>query len=240
MAASRPGSMRGPRVKTPLLPLLLHLHHLLLLLLLLLGAHTRTVSCQYDEDGDGEGTDAGPEEEEEVAEVAPEDEDAQNPDTTETDSDPDPQDPSDPLSTADGVVPAETVEEEEQGSGQSRSFTAEVDQATSVAPGFLDSTAAPEGSGEDGEGEVEEEDALSLMVILVPVVLVVVIIAMIVCGFFINRRWNKARSQELRKDDPYLDGSSAEKVPMPMFEEDVPSVLELEMEELDQWMKKDG
>lgn len=26
----------------------------------------------------------------------------------------------------------------------------------------------------------------------------------------------------------------------PMFEEDVPSVLELEMEELDQWMKKDG
>lgn len=25
-----------------------------------------------------------------------------------------------------------------------------------------------------------------------------------------------------------------------MFEEDVPSVLELEMEELDQWMKKDG
>lgn len=27
---------------------------------------------------------------------------------------------------------------------------------------------------------------------------------------------------------------------MPMFEEDVPSVLELEMEELDQWMKKDG
>ena len=26
----------------------------------------------------------------------------------------------------------------------------------------------------------------------------------------------------------------------PMFEEDVPSVMELEMEELDQWMKKDG
>lgn len=25
-----------------------------------------------------------------------------------------------------------------------------------------------------------------------------------------------------------------------MFEEDVPSVLELEMEELDQWMKKDS
>lgn len=63
-----------------------------------------------------------------------------------------------------------------------------------------------------------------------------------------------------------MDGSSTEKVPMyvilmpmflrllyfrllivftvcdfrPMFEEDVPSVLELEMEELDDWMKKDG
>lgn len=61
-----------------------------------------------------------------------------------------------------------------------------------------------------------------------------------VCGIFMNRRWNqKVRNQELRKEDPYLDGSSTEKVPMPMFEEDVPSVLELEMEEMDQWMKKD-
>ncbi|XP_041790405.1 transmembrane protein 154 isoform X2 [Chelmon rostratus] len=86
-----------------------------------------------------------------------------------------------------------------------------------------------------------EDEGLSPIIILIPVVLVVVIIGMIVCGIFINRRWNnKARDQELRKEDPYLDGSSTEKVPMPMFEEDVPSVLELEMEELDQWMKKDG
>lgn len=28
--------------------------------------------------------------------------------------------------------------------------------------------------------------------------------------------------------------------PRPMFEEDVPSVLELEMEELDQWIQQDG
>ncbi|XP_051801506.1 transmembrane protein 154 [Acanthochromis polyacanthus] len=87
----------------------------------------------------------------------------------------------------------------------------------------------------------EEEEGLSLIIILIPVVLVVLIIGMIVCGIFINRRWNKkARKQELSKEDPYLDGSSTEKVPMPMFEEDVPSVLELEMEEFDQWMKKDS
>ncbi|XP_008304437.1 transmembrane protein 154 [Stegastes partitus] len=93
----------------------------------------------------------------------------------------------------------------------------------------------------DWTAESEDEEGLNPIIILIPVVLVVVIIGMIVCGIFINRRWNKkARNQELSKEDPYLDGSSTEKVPMPMFEEDVPSVLELEMEELDQWMKKDG
>uniref|UniRef100_A0A8C4I5D4 Transmembrane protein 154 n=1 Tax=Dicentrarchus labrax TaxID=13489 RepID=A0A8C4I5D4_DICLA len=80
------------------------------------------------------------------------------------------------------------------------------------------------------------EESLSFIIILIPVVLVVLIISMIVCGIFINRRWNK----KLKQEDPYLDGCSTEKVPMPMFEEDVPSVLELEMEELDQWMKKDA
>ncbi|XP_037328159.2 transmembrane protein 154 [Pungitius pungitius] len=95
--------------------------------------------------------------------------------------------------------------------------------------------------GEEQWKEEEEEEGLSLIIILIPAVLAVIIIGMVVGGIFINRRWNqKARNQELRKEDPYLDGSSSEKVPMPMFEEDVPSVLELEMEELDQWMKKDS
>ncbi|XP_071361047.1 transmembrane protein 154 isoform X3 [Trachinotus anak] len=88
---------------------------------------------------------------------------------------------------------------------------------------------------------LDDEQNLGLIIILVLVVLVVVIIGMIVCGIFISRRWNnKSTNQELRQEDPYLDESNTEKVPMPMFEEDVPSVLELEMEELDQWMKKDG
>ncbi|XP_067441099.1 transmembrane protein 154 isoform X2 [Thunnus thynnus] len=86
-----------------------------------------------------------------------------------------------------------------------------------------------------------DEGGLSPIIIMIPVVLVVVIIAIIVVCIFIKRRWNKkVENQDLRKEDPYLEDASAEKVPMPMFEEDVPSVLELEMEELDQWMKKDG
>ncbi|XP_034543463.1 transmembrane protein 154 isoform X2 [Notolabrus celidotus] len=131
---------------------------------------------------------------------------------------PEPTDPGDTTSN-------EPITEEEDGSGRSK------DDGTTLDPGVSEPTSSPE------EGE---EEGLSPIIILIPVVLVVVIIGMIVCGIFINRRWNnKARDQELRKEDPYLDGSSTEKVPMPMFEEDVPSVLELEMEELDQWIKKD-
>ncbi|XP_034087117.1 transmembrane protein 154 isoform X1 [Gymnodraco acuticeps] len=88
--------------------------------------------------------------------------------------------------------------------------------------------------------DLEPDEGLGLLIILIPVVLVVLIIAFIVFCIFINRRWKQNQiNQELRKEDPYLDGSSTEKVPMPMFEEDVPSVLELEMEELDNWMRKD-
>ncbi|KAM4603635.1 transmembrane protein 154 isoform 6-T6 [Polymixia lowei] len=97
--------------------------------------------------------------------------------------------------------------------------------------------------GLDGDNPSSEpgDEGLSLTIILVPVVLVVVIIAMVVCGIVINRRWNqKMNNTNQKQDDSYLDGCSTEKVPMPMFEEDVPSVLELEMDELDQWMNTDG
>ncbi|KAJ4944399.1 hypothetical protein JOQ06_012943 [Pogonophryne albipinna] len=88
--------------------------------------------------------------------------------------------------------------------------------------------------------DLEPDEGLGLLIILIPVVLVVLIIAFIVFCIFMNRRWKQNQmNQELRKEDPYLDGSSTEKVPMPMFEEDVPSVLELEMEELDNWMRTD-
>uniref|UniRef100_A0AAX7UXZ7 Transmembrane protein 154 n=1 Tax=Astatotilapia calliptera TaxID=8154 RepID=A0AAX7UXZ7_ASTCA len=106
---------------------------------------------------------------------------------------------------------------------------------TTVLPGTV-ATSIDENSMDE-----TESSGLDPIIIIIPAVLVVLIICMIVCGIFINRRWNKQkRNPDLSKEDPYLDGSSTEKVPMPMFEEDVPSVLELEMEELDEWMKKDG
>ncbi|XP_029288564.1 transmembrane protein 154 isoform X2 [Cottoperca gobio] len=126
------------------------------------------------------------------------------------------------------------------------------DEITETVPTETEATSAPEpftsvddNSTEDPivTGSTDSPDGEELMdpsVIMIPVLLVFLIISMIVCGIFINRRWRKkALNQELRKEDPYLDGSSTEKVPMPMFEEDVPSVLELEMEELDNWMKND-
>uniref|UniRef100_A0A4W5QHI5 Transmembrane protein 154 n=1 Tax=Hucho hucho TaxID=62062 RepID=A0A4W5QHI5_9TELE len=115
-------------------------------------------------------------------------------------------------------------------------------------------TEAESGSGYSPSVNLKEEDhlqsseapleeSLSPTFILVPVVLVVVIIAMVVGVIIIKRRWNrkeKSNSDNV-EEDKYLHGSDdTEKVPMPMFEDDVPSVLELEMEDLEQWMNKDG
>ncbi|XP_040003448.1 transmembrane protein 154 isoform X2 [Xiphias gladius] len=187
MSASPPGNMRGPRVKTPLL--------LLLLLTSLAGTETE---AQEDVTGDPD----------------PVDDDTEIPD---------------PLATED---PGEQNTQEDHSSGLSylTSSPWEVSPYTED-PNTMGSTITP----------LEVDQNVGLIIIPILVVLVVVIIGMIVCGIFINCRWNKTvRNQELRKEDPYLDESSTEKVPMPMFEEDVPSVLELEMEELDQWMKKDS
>ncbi|XP_054460487.1 transmembrane protein 154 isoform X1 [Anoplopoma fimbria] len=210
MFASGTGSMRGPRMKTPLL----------LLLLLLLTTLTRTVLCQYEDDS------ADPEletEAEEAAAAEPEEEG----DTEISETPPSEFDATlvlDPIPTEE-----ETEITNEGGHGSGLSHTEDYSVST-VDPDVTELAAVPE----------EGDEELSSIIILIPVVLVVIIISMIVCGFFINRKLNqKARNQELRKEDPYLDGSSTEKVPMPMFEEDVPSVLELEMEELDQWMRKD-
>ncbi|XP_033479187.1 transmembrane protein 154 isoform X2 [Epinephelus lanceolatus] len=204
MFASGTGSMRGPRVKTPLL------------LLLLLAALTKTVLCDDRDAAAADGPEATEIQEEEAveAEIVQQDPGADSGGDTEiSETTPATTDDS-PTVAPDPSLPVENI-------------------PTDATPPYS-----------TGPGEISQkggEEGLSLIIILIPVVLVVLIIGMIVCGIFINRRWNeKARNQELRKEDPYLDGSSTEKVPMPMFEEDVPSVLELEMEELDQWMKTDG
>ncbi|KAM8880348.1 transmembrane protein 154 isoform 1-T2 [Spinachia spinachia] len=191
MFARGTGNMRGPRMKTPLL--------LLLLLSTLAGTETET-----------------PEEE-----TVDADEFSATPESAfDTTVEPD----------RGAEESSEISDKEGFGSGSHPPLNESSDPTNAT-----DQASVPE----EGEEE-EEEEGLSPIIILIPAVLAVVVIGMIVCGIFINRRWNqKARTQELRKEDPYLDGSSTEKVPMPMFEEDVPSVLELEMEELDQWMKKD-
>ncbi|XP_056442358.1 transmembrane protein 154 [Gadus chalcogrammus] len=84
------------------------------------------------------------------------------------------------------------------------------------------------------------EDGLSFTIILVPVVLVVVIIGMIVCGIAMSRKWNQKMTTSDKTNDSYMQASSTEKVPMPMFDDDIPSVLELEMEDMDQWVENNA
>ncbi|KAL2098188.1 hypothetical protein ACEWY4_007395 [Coilia grayii] len=87
----------------------------------------------------------------------------------------------------------------------------------------------------------EDERGLNPVIIIIPLVLVLVIICIVVALVMICRRWkSKATGPDPAQQDAYLDACEGEKVPMPMFEEDVPSVLELEMEDLEKWMVKDG
>ncbi|XP_055764950.1 transmembrane protein 154-like [Salvelinus fontinalis] len=155
-----------------------------------------------------------------------------------------------------------TVEETQTENDAGFSVIPTVSDATPTPDSYLSSespsegyeTEAESGSGfspgvnSEGEDQLKSseaplEDSLSLTFILVPVVLVVVIIAMVVGVVIINRRWNRKEKSNCDhvEEDKYLHGSDdTENVPMPMFEDDVPSVLELEMEDLEQWMNKDG
>ncbi|XP_031684254.1 transmembrane protein 154 isoform X2 [Oncorhynchus kisutch] len=140
-----------------------------------------------------------------------------------------------------------TVEETQTENDAWFSVIPTVSDATPTPDSYLSSESPSEeiSTTEDHlkSSEASLEDSLSLTFVLVPVVLVVVIIAMVVGVVIINRRWNqkgKSNSDNV-EEDKYLHGSDdTEKVPMPMFEDDVPSVLELEMEDLEQWMNKDG
>ncbi|XP_026127402.1 transmembrane protein 154-like isoform X2 [Carassius auratus] len=87
------------------------------------------------------------------------------------------------------------------------------------------------------ETDVDAEDLNPVIMIIIPLVLTLVIIAVIVCVVIIYRR---RRIRAETKEDPYLDHEDHEKVPMPMFDDDIPSVMELEMEDLENWMAKDG
>ncbi|KAK1886072.1 Transmembrane protein 154 [Dissostichus eleginoides] len=140
----------------------------------------------------------------------------------------------------DAEADTEPGEEAEEAEPETDGEPEDTDVSESTLPPDFTAPYFDEESNTTDTTDPETDEGLGLLIILIPVVLVVLIIAIIVFCIFINRRWKQNQmNQELRKEDPYLDGSSTEKVPMPMFEEDVPSVLELEMEELDNWMRKD-
>ncbi|XP_056121146.1 transmembrane protein 154 [Rhinichthys klamathensis goyatoka] len=88
------------------------------------------------------------------------------------------------------------------------------------------------------KSDTDTDDLNSVIMIIIPLVLTLVIIAVIVCVVMIYRR-GRIRDADT-KEDPYLDHEDHEKVPMPMFEDDIPSVMELEMEDLENWISKDG
>ncbi|XP_048053688.1 transmembrane protein 154 isoform X2 [Megalobrama amblycephala] len=83
-----------------------------------------------------------------------------------------------------------------------------------------------------------KDDLTLVIMIIIPLVLTLVIVAVIVCVVMIYRRGRIKVAGT--KEDPYLDHEDHEKVPMPMFEDDIPSVMELEMEDLENWISKDG
>ncbi|KFP89304.1 Transmembrane protein 154, partial [Apaloderma vittatum] len=65
----------------------------------------------------------------------------------------------------------------------------------------------------------------SILIYVVPAVLLVLLILLIIF-FVIHRKRKKSKQDEL----------GSENVKSPIFEEDTPSVMEIEMEELDKWM----
>ncbi|RLW08908.1 hypothetical protein DV515_00002642 [Chloebia gouldiae] len=77
---------------------------------------------------------------------------------------------------------------------------------------------------------VNYEDSLegaehSILIYVVPVALLVLLILLIIF-FIMHRKRKKSKQDEL----------GSENVKSPIFEEDTPSVMEIEMEELDKWM----
>ncbi|XP_028314500.1 transmembrane protein 154 isoform X2 [Gouania willdenowi] len=212
MSAFWPGNMRGLQLRIPVL----------LLLMLWLSSLSTTVFCQDNEDGNTD-SEAVPPEEEEFEETAT--------DTTTTELDGSLA--TSPSSSVDpGLVSADDFEKLGSGDDEKKSPYFDPNEETSFTNTYSEQT--------DSTFTSDEENGLNLTTILIPVVVGVLIISIIVCGVIANRKWSqKATNKQSVTDDPFLDGTSTEKVPMPMFEEDVPSVLELEMDELDQWIKKD-
>ncbi|KFQ37083.1 Transmembrane protein 154, partial [Merops nubicus] len=79
-------------------------------------------------------------------------------------------------------------------------------------------------NGENNRDSLEAAEQ-SILIYIVPAVLLVLLILLIIF-FVIHHKRKKSKQDEL----------GSENVKSPIFEEDTPSVMEIEMEELDKWM----
>ncbi|XP_035274032.1 transmembrane protein 154 isoform X3 [Anguilla anguilla] len=105
-------------------------------------------------------------------------------------------------------------------------------------PPLITSDATDTPPEEDENLEASDLDPLMIIIPLVLLLLLVVIASL--AAYTISRRRAKKHSDPRHlTEDEILHGCENEKIPMPMFEDDVPSVLELEMEDLEKWMVKD-
>ncbi|RVE76053.1 hypothetical protein OJAV_G00005080 [Oryzias javanicus] len=225
MSGSFTVKMRGAWVNTPLL-----------LLLLLLACLTRTAISQ-DDDSEEPLETASPDNTEQSDSNTAMPGDVQ--DITEKTVD---QETEDPINAEHPLGYPEDPDYLPGGTSTSYISISPGPSSSSTTEGSADepsSQEVPDPQSVSSSSSPEDPENSNLMLILIPVV-VVTLIGVTVCGFFIIRqlKQNTTRRESV-KEDPFLEESSTEKVPMPMFEEDVPSVLELEMEDFDQWIKKD-
>ncbi|NXW64604.1 TM154 protein, partial [Eurystomus gularis] len=97
--------------------------------------------------------------------------------------------------------------------------------ASTTESGFeTKSTPSIELNAEDNQDSLEAPEQ-PILIYIVPVVLLVLLILLIIF-FIIHHKTKKSKQDEL----------GSENVKSPIFEEDTPSVMEIEMEELDKWM----
>ncbi|XP_065592543.1 transmembrane protein 154 [Cyrtonyx montezumae] len=88
----------------------------------------------------------------------------------------------------------------------------------------IESTPSPELGDISNNGKLEAEEP-SVLVYAVPAVLLALLVLLVIVLIIVHNR-KKSKQDEL----------GSENVKSPIFEEDTPSVMEIEMEELDKWM----
>ncbi|XP_026873699.2 transmembrane protein 154 [Electrophorus electricus] len=89
-----------------------------------------------------------------------------------------------------------------------------------------------------GHSDRTDEDSSILIIIIVVTALALFLTGLVMAVVVLICKRRNRISGGAMKEDPYLESGGDEKVPMPMFEDDVPSVMELEMEDLEKWMMK--